>query len=82
MYKEAQNQQLTPNDRIELIPFLQAFAYLGDKQQVKQLSTIINSDDWYELQACQVLNGMSESGYGLQADMQEYVDGIFCKGAK
>jgi len=78
LYDEASSQQLTPNDRIELIPFLQAFAYLGDAQTVKQISTVINSEAWYKLQACQILQGMSEQGYPLGPKMQSYTDELFC----
>jgi hypothetical protein len=69
---------LTPNDQIELIPFVQAFAYLGDEQKVKQISTIINADDWYKLQACQILGGMADQGYPLPPDMGAYTDELFC----
>ena len=62
------------------MPFLQAYAYLGDKQAVKQLSTIINAQDWYKLQTCQVLHGMADQGYPLQPDMQAYADKLFCGG--
>ena len=80
LYDEASSQQLTPNDRIELIPFLQAFAYLGDAQTVKQISTVINSEAWYKLQACQILQGMSDQGYPLEPEMQSYTDELFCGG--
>ena len=80
LYTEAKSQQLTPNDQIELIPFLQAFAYLGDTQTVKQISSVINAEAWYKLQACQVLQGMAEQGYPLQPDMQAYTDKLFCGG--
>jgi hypothetical protein len=80
LYDEAKKLELTPNDQIELIPFVQAFAYLGDEQKVKQISTIINADDWYKLQACQILGGMSDQGYPLQPDMGAYVDELFCGG--
>ena len=80
LYGGAKSQGLTPNDQIELMPFLQAYAYLGDKQAVKQLSTIINAQDWYKLQTCQVLHGMADQGYPLQPDMQAYADKLFCGG--
>jgi hypothetical protein len=80
LYEEAKSLELAPNDQIELMPFLQAYAYLGDTQKVKQISTIINAEAWYKLQACQVLQGMSEHGYALQPDMQAYTDKLFCGG--
>ncbi len=80
LYDDAKKLGLTPNDQIELIPFLQAYAYLGDMQKVKQISTIINADPWYKLQACQILQGMPEQGYSLQSDMIASTDKLFCGG--
>ena len=79
-YEEAKSLELTPNDQIELMPFLQAFAYLGDTQKVRQISTIVNAEAWYKLQACQVLGGMAEQGFPLQPDMSAYTDKLFCGG--
>jgi hypothetical protein len=78
LYDEAKKLELTPNDQIELIPFLQAYAFLGDEQKVKQISSIINAEAWYKLQACQILRGMSEHGYPLQPDVQTFTDKLFC----
>lgn len=78
LYEDAKNRLLTPNDQIELMPFLQAYAYFGDIKMVRQISTIINADAWYKLQACQVLHGMSEHGYPLKSDMQALTDKLFC----
>jgi hypothetical protein len=80
LYDEAKKQGLTPNDQIELMPFLQAYAYLGDQPKVKQIASIINAEPWYRLQACQVLRGMGDQGYPLGPDMQAYVDKLFCAG--
>jgi hypothetical protein len=75
-----ENQGLHPNDQIELVPFLQAYAYLGDLKQVRQFSTRINTEPFYQQQACQILNGMSAHGYPLSPQMQEHVRVLFCDG--
>ncbi len=79
---EAAKLGLHPNDQIEWMPFLQAAAYLGDMQQVKGISTRINSEKLYRQEACQDLTAMAKYGYPLSADMQTYVDGLFCGGAQ
>lgn len=76
----AEKQGLHPNDQIELMPFLQAYAYLGDVKQVRQISTRVNTEPFYRQQACQILNGMGEHGYPLSPEMQEHVRALFCGG--
>jgi hypothetical protein len=76
---EAQKANLTPNDLVEWMPFLQAYAYLGDQQQVKGLSTRINEEPFYRQLACQNLNAMTEHGYPLAPEMQTYIDELFCQ---
>jgi hypothetical protein len=77
-YAEALKLSLHPNDQIELMPFLQAYAFLGDQKQVKNLSTRINTHPFYTEQACHSLAGMAERGYPLTPEMQTYADKLFC----
>lgn len=76
---EAEKLGLHPNDQIELMPFLQAYAFLGDQKQVKGISTRINTQLFYREQACNHLNSMTDHGYPLPAEMQSFVDELFCK---
>ena len=76
---EAQKLGLHPNDQVEWMPFLQAYAYLGDQKQVKGISTRINTEVFYKQQACSRLNGMADYGYPLSAEMQDRVNELFCK---
>ena len=78
LYNEAQKLGLHPNDQIELIPFLQAYAFLGDQKQVKNLSTRINTHPFYTQQACRSLAMMTEYGFPLTPEMQTYADKLFC----
>jgi len=77
-YDQALKLGLHPNDQIELIPFLQAYAFLGDQKQVKNLSTRINTHPFYTQQACHSLTAMAEHGYPLTPEMQTYADKLFC----
>jgi hypothetical protein len=76
---EAQALSLHPNDQVEWIPFAQAYAFLGDHEQVRGLSTRINTQKFYKLQACRHLEAMAEYGYPLAPEMQETVDDAFCR---
>lgn len=71
---------LHPNDQIEWMPFLQAQAYLGDMQKVKEIATRINTEKLYKQQACRNLGTMAEYGYPLTAEMQSLVNEFFCGG--
>jgi hypothetical protein len=76
---EAQKLNLNPDDQVEWMPFLQAYAFLGKDKQVKVLSTRINTEPFYRQLACKNLNAMTEHGYPLAPEMQSYVDELFCK---
>jgi len=75
---EAQKMGLHPNDQIEWIPFLQAYAFLGNQKEVKDLSKRINTESYYEHQACQIMSGMDEIGYPLSFEMDAQVRELFC----
>ncbi|MBK9925606.1 MAG: hypothetical protein IPP66_09970 [Anaerolineales bacterium] len=76
---EAQKLELHPNDQIEWMPFLQAYAFLGNKKQVNGISTRINTEPYYRQLACKNLNAMADHGYPLTPDMQSQVDELFCQ---
>jgi hypothetical protein len=70
---------LHPNDQIEWMPFLEAYATLDNQKEVKGISTRINTQLFYKQQACDHLNSMAELGYPLSTEMQSQVDELFCK---
>jgi hypothetical protein len=76
---EAQKLNFNPNDQIEWMPFLQAYAFLGNEKQVKAISTRINTEPFYRQLACKNLAAMTEHGYPLAPEMQSYVDELFCQ---
>ncbi len=75
---EAQKLGMLPVDPIEWLPFLQAYALLGDQKQVKILSTRINVENFYQGQACRYLIEQPPGGYALMPDMQAFVEKLFC----
>ena len=76
---EAQKLDLHPNDQIEWLPFLQAYAMLGNLKQVKNISTRINTEPFYQHQACETLSALAQAGSTLSPEMQSSVDESFCK---
>lgn len=76
--EETQALNLRPNDQIEWLPFLQAYAILDNRQRVKELSTRINTEIFYKQQACQTLNSLADHGYSLSPEMQIETDNLFC----
>jgi hypothetical protein len=76
----AQTKNLKPNDQIEWLPFLQAYAILDDMKTVKQLATRINTEAFYKRQTCNVLTvDMRAAGYPLSSTMQGFVIELFCQ---
>jgi hypothetical protein len=75
---EAQKLGLTPNDPIEWMPFLQAYAYLQNQKQVKLLSTRINVENLYQQQACRYLVEQPPAGYVLSPEMHGFAQKLFC----
>jgi hypothetical protein len=72
---EAQKLGLHPNDQIEWMPFLQAYAMLGEQKQVKGISTRINTEPYYQHQACADLSALNTLSPQMQASVAE----LFCK---
>lgn len=77
--EEVKQRNLTPNDPIEWMPFLQAYAFLGDQKQVKGISTRLNEEPFYRQIACRNLKAMRDYGFPLDPEMQSYVDELFCQ---
>jgi len=79
LYEEADQNGFRPNDQIELMPFLQAYAYLGDQNMVRELSKRVNTNIFYTMQACQRLSDMTTRGYPITSEMYDHVKELFCK---
>lgn len=76
---EAQKLGLHPNDQIEWMPFLQAYAILGNEKEVEGISTRIGTVPFYLQQACESFKTLVESGNALSPDIQSFVNELFCK---
>ncbi len=71
---EAISQGVYPSDQVEWLPFIQAYAVVGNKDRVEQLSAQFSSGSFLQMQACQILSKTS----GVSADVQEQVQMLYC----
>jgi hypothetical protein len=72
--------KLTPNDRIEWAPFLQAYAIRGDEKAFKTTATKIDSSPFVRREACLTLLKMQEMGSAFTAEIQSLMDEKLCRG--
>ncbi len=72
---KALKKHLAPNDPIEWIPFLQAYAQAGDIDAMKDINRIMKkADPFVQQQVCQSIRSMN----GLSASVVKSTDEIFC----
>lgn len=72
--KEADEEGLSPSDLIEWMPFLQAYAFTGEVNRLKELAPVISAEPYIALQVCQIM-GRAE---GLSPDVIEIIDSLYC----
>lgn len=75
---EAIQQGEYPIDRVEWMPFLQAYAHLGDEQKLRETAPRINEYPFLQKQACSTLQKMVELGLVEKPQIQELIQEIFC----
>jgi hypothetical protein len=78
--EEVTQQNLTPNDRIEWAPFLQAYAFLGDEKAFKATAIKIDSSSFMRKEACHTLLKMQEMGIEFTTEIQSLMDERLCRG--
>ncbi len=79
LHAQAREHDLRPYDHIEWFPFLQAYAYTGNFDEVDQLAPIINATPYYSYQACQLFSNKPKvSDSKIQAG-NLYLAETFCK---
>ncbi len=70
---QASGQRLVPQDPIEWMPFLQAYAHFGNQARLKELAPDITADPFVAQQACRILTGMQ-----LDASTLALINGQYC----
>jgi hypothetical protein len=78
---EASKAGLHPEDPVEWIPFLQAFAYLGDAQSFTATAHRTNGDPYAKLEACNTLMNMRSSGFSPSPDIETPMNNLLCTGS-
>jgi hypothetical protein len=72
--EEALEKGSSPKDKIEWMPFLQAYAYLGKQNRLTELSSEIKSDPFVRQQACRILSGMEN----IDAETAALIQTLYC----
>lgn len=71
----AMNAGFNPYDRVEWMPFLQAYAVLGMKEEFRTLIPILIEEPFLSIQACNNLQKIPD----LNQEISELVNQTFCK---
>ena len=70
---QADKLGLEPQDLIEWMPFLQAYAHFGNQARLTQLAHSIKSDPFIASQTCRILTGMQ-----LDSSTNDLVKSLYC----
>ena len=72
--------KLSPNDRIEWAPFLQAYAVKGDEQAFKAAAVKMDISPFVRREACRTLLRMQEMGSTFTPEIQSLMNERLCRG--
>ena len=72
--EQAVNKGLAPNDLIEWMPFLQAYAQAGEVDRLNELAATIRGDPYVSMQVCRIIGSMQ----GISAPVLELIDLQYC----
>jgi hypothetical protein len=77
---QAAELYLSPNDRIEWTPFLQAYAFTGDVKAFKATAIKMDVSPFMRREACRTLLQMQEMGSAFTPQIQSVMDERLCRG--
>ncbi|MBC7876727.1 MAG: hypothetical protein H7Y59_06095 [Anaerolineales bacterium] len=78
LLKEALNQGYYPEDNLEWMPFLQAYAILGDEEKMRSMAKLVTTDKFLRLQVCEIMkNFMQEET--LKDEIKIVIEHAICK---
>jgi hypothetical protein len=72
--EQAIGQKFAPLDLVEWMPFLQAYAALGNTERLAEIGQHLAAEPFVQFQACQILGKMG----GLSTDVQGKIQELFC----
>jgi hypothetical protein len=71
---QALEKGFAPQDKIEWLPFLQAYAVAGDTDHLTGMASVIAREPYISLQVCQQIGSMQ----GLSDPVIEVVNSLYC----
>jgi hypothetical protein len=77
---EVARRKLSPNDRIEWMPFLQAYAFKGDEKRFKATAIKMDISTFVRREACRTLRKMQDEGAAFTVEIQLLMDEKLCRG--
>jgi hypothetical protein len=77
---QVSQRKLSPNDRIEWAPFLQAYAFMGEEEGFKAAAVKMDSTPFVRREACRTLLKMQEMGSTFTPEIQSLMDEKLCRG--
>ncbi len=77
---QAAKLHLSPNDRMEWAPFLQAYAFTGDVKAFKATAIKMDSSPFVRREACRTILQMQEVGATFTPQIQSLMDERLCRG--
>jgi hypothetical protein len=74
---EALEQGHYPNDPLEWMPFIQAYAVDGNVVKVRQLAALVTSDKVQRVRTCRVMRDLSEKE-NLSVEVNDFIENKIC----
>jgi hypothetical protein len=78
LVEEASQRGLVPDDPIEWMPFLQAYAYMGEEGPLEETAWHVTDDPFLRAQACRTFTSMQELDLRLSDRIMRLVNNLFC----
>ena len=75
---EAIEAGYVPKDLVEWLPFIEAYAVIGDATKVEQVASYLIEDPYYRKLACDNMHLMPTNGFPIGAHMQAKLDSLLC----
>ncbi|MCQ3937472.1 MAG: hypothetical protein DPW18_10555 [Chloroflexi bacterium] len=77
--EQALDLDLSPEDRVEWLPFLKAYAITGNAERLEQTAKRVVGDKSLRVQACGMLRAIQEP---LSEDVKQVVDREYCRNSE
>ena len=78
LLKEALDKGYYPNDGLEWMPFMQAYAVQGDVEEIKSMLKLVVADKYLRLQVCNSMKNLMERET-LTEDVKALIEKNICK---